>query len=167
MPRLIRLDGAVAMEVADDFVTLADDQDLVAGNVIVSLARFQLEGEALLGEGRKVGIRLAPNEAVETLAYDLPRLAVVALTFPKYRDGRAFSAALILRQRLGFGGEVRAVGEVLLEQARFMIRSGFDAFEPADATTPAQWSDAGHRFRHVYQRAADDLTPAFVERAGG
>ena len=75
------------------------------------------------------------------------------------------SGARILRERLGYAGELRAVGDVLLEQARFMIRCGFDAFEPAVDTGPEQWTAAGYRYRHVYQRAADALEPAFVERA--
>ncbi len=133
--------------------------------MIVSLTRFQTEGERLIGEGRQVGVRVEAAESVESLAYDLPRIALVALVFPKFRDGRAYSAAMLLRTRLGYHGEVRAVGDVLLEQAPFMFRCGFDAFEPADGTTAEQWERAAHRFRHVYQRGADERAPAFAERA--
>ena len=70
----------------------------------------------------------------------------------------------MLRERYGFTGEVRAVGDVLREQAGFMVRVGFDAFEPADGSTPEQWAHAAHRQRHVYQRAADRRAPAFAER---
>ena len=94
----------------------------------------------------------------------LAGLSVVACTFPKYRDGRAFSAARLLRERYAFTGEVRAVGEVLRELANFMIRCGFDAFEIADGSTPEQWAATAKRYRHVYQRAADARPPAFVER---
>ena len=118
-----------------------------------------------MGQCRQVGVRLAPDEAVEVLAYDLARIPLVALSFPKFRDGRPFSAARILRERLGFAGELRAVGDVLLEQAKFMIRCGFDAFEPADGSRADQWTAAARRFRHVYQRAADGAAPAFIERA--
>jgi len=165
MPTLIRWRAGAAFAAEDPFTHVADDQTIPRGDVIVSLARFQSEGERLLGECRQVGVRLASDEAVETLAYDLPRLAVVALEFPKFRDGRAFSAARILRERLRYSGEVRAVGDVLIEQAKFMIRCGFDAFEPADATGPPEWTAAAGRFRHVYQRAADERAPAFVERS--
>jgi uncharacterized protein (DUF934 family) len=110
-------------------------------------------------------VRLEPDEAVEDLAGDLQRLALVALAFPKFRDGRPYSAAALLRERYGFKGEIRAVGEVLRDQADFMIRCGFDAYEPADGSTPEDWNRAEHRFRHVYQAAADDLSPAFRERA--
>ena len=109
-------------------------------------------------------MQLQPDEAVEGLAYDLPRLALVALTFPKFRDGRAYSAAALLRERYGFAGEVRAVGEVLREQAHFMVRCGFDAFQPSDGSTPEQWARTAFRYHHVYQVAADDRAAAFQER---
>lgn len=165
MPKLIRWRGGRAGPAADSFARLADDQPAGEGDVIVSLARFHAEGAALMADGRRVGVIVGAGEAVESLACDLPAIALVALDFPKFKDGRAYSAARIVRERLGFKGELRAVGDVLLEQARFMIRCGFDAFEPADGTSAAQWTAAGGRFRHVYQRAADGLEPAFAERA--
>jgi uncharacterized protein (DUF934 family) len=109
-------------------------------------------------------VRIETSEAIEDLAYDLPRLAVVAVVFPKFRDGRTFTTATLLRERLGYTGEVRAVGDVLLQQAMFMVRCGFDSFAPADGATPEQWAKAVGLFRHVYQRAADHRTPAFEER---
>ena len=165
MPKLIKLAGDAAVEVENTFTDVADE-DVVAqgGDIIISLARFEAEGDALIAEGCNVGVRVQPDEAVEALAYDLPRLALVALVFPKYRDGRAYSAAVLLRERLAFAGEVRAVGDVLREQAGLMARCGFDAFEPADGSTPAEWQAAIHRHRHVYQRAADARAPAFAER---
>lgn len=169
MPKLIKLTGPRQADWANDrFTVVADeDQALPAGGVILSLARFQAEGDALLSEGREVGVVLQSDEAVEDLAYDLPRLAVVALSFPKFRDGRAFTSARLLRERFNYGGEVRAVGDVLQELAQFMVRCGFDAFEPADGTTPDEWVKAAFRFRHVYQRAADHRAPAFEERSHG
>jgi uncharacterized protein (DUF934 family) len=148
----------------DAFTHVDDEQELPPGDVIISLARFQTDGERLLSEGRSVGVRLSPDEEVEALAYDLPRIAVVALAFPKFLDGRHYSNAQVLRQRYGFKRELRAVGDVLREQAGFMLRCGIDAFEPADGSTPEQWERATHRFRHVYQRGADERLPAFVER---
>ncbi len=171
MPKLIKLTGDPSgkdfgAEWAEDgFVHVGDDDALPEGDVILSLARFQAEGEILLSNSRRVGVRVEPDQEVEALAYDLPRLSVVALAFPKYRDGRAYTSARLLRERLGFTGQVRAVGDVLQEQAGFMVRCGFDAFEPADGATPEAWAKAAHRFRHVYQRAADHRRAAFEERA--
>ena len=164
MPSRIKLkDGAFALA-EDPFTAVSDDWAIPQGDVIISLTRFQAEGDRLLSEGRKVGVRLESHEEVEALAYDLPRLAVVALVFPKFGDGRAYSYASLLRERFGYQGEVRAVGDVLREQAGFMVRCGIDAFEPADGSTPEDWERATHRFRHVYQRSIDDRAPAFVER---
>jgi len=164
MPTRIKLQDGEFLLVEDPFTVVGDDEGLPPGDVIISLTRFQTEGDHLLSEGRKVGVRLEPAEEVEALVYDLPRIALVAVVFPKYRDGRGYTAARLLRERYGFTHEIRAVGEVLREQAGFMVRVGVDAFEPADGSTPEQWGRATHRQRHVYQRAADLRTPAFAER---
>jgi uncharacterized protein (DUF934 family) len=92
-------------------------------------------------------------------------VSVIALVFPKFRDGRAFSSAMLLRERLGYRGELRAVGEVLREQANFMVRCGFDAFEPSDGSSPEDLARKIAGFRHVYQSAADGRLPAYLERA--
>ena len=166
MPKLIRLlNGAFGWE-EDVFTDVLDEDAIPAGAAIVSLKRFMAEGETLLA-GRAVGVRLESDQAVEDLAYDLPRIAVAALVFPKYRDGRAYTSARLLRERYGFTGQIRAVGDVLLDRAQFLVRCGFDAFVPADDSNPETWGAATRRYRHVYQRAADHREPAFVERAEG
>lgn len=165
MPTLVKLEGDTAGWAEDAFVFVADEEPVPAsGDIVVSLNRLLAEGDALLSAGRRVGVRLQPHEAVEDLAYDLPRLAVVELVFAKFRDGRPYSSARVLRGRLKYGGEVRAIGDVLREQALHMIRCGFDAFEPADGSKPEEWLEAARRYRHVYQRAADDRQPIYVER---
>jgi uncharacterized protein (DUF934 family) len=164
MPMLIRWQDGRAVLAEDPYTAVADEDSIPHGEVIVSLARFQQEGERLLGEGRRVGVRIEASEAVEDLAYDLPRISVVALAFPKFGQGQAYSSARLLRERFGYKGEVRAVGDVLREQARFMVRCGFDAFEPADDSSSQEWTHAVTRFRHVYQRGADLVAPAFEER---
>jgi uncharacterized protein (DUF934 family) len=166
MPTLIEMARGEARAVEDSFRHLPDDEEAGAGDVIVSLARFQTDGERLLAEGRRVGVRIAPGEEVEALAYDLPRLAVVAVEFPKHLDGRGYTSARLLRERLGFKGQVRAVGDVLREQAMFLVRCGFDAFEVSDGASAQEWQAAVGRYRHVYQRAADGRPPAFAERKG-
>jgi len=168
MPKLIKRAASGDFVWADDrYTTVADEDPIPAGDVILSLTRFMAEGEALLAN-RQVGVRLQPSEAVEDLAYDLPRIPVVVLVWPNFRDGRALSSARLLRQRYGYPGEIRAVGEVLREQALHMVRCGFDSFEPADGSDPQIWRQAAlGRYRHVYQRGADDREPIFVERGSG
>jgi uncharacterized protein (DUF934 family) len=169
MPKLIKFAEGVAAWADDAFTNVPDEETVPDGNagVILSLTRFQAEGPALLDQGRAVGVRLKSDEAVETLAYDLPRLALVALEFPKFRDGRAFTSATLLRERFKYAGEVRAVGEVLREQTYYMIRCGFDAFEVSDQSTPDDLTYVANRYRHVYQTAADRREPIFVERQKG
>ena len=167
MSQLIKLHAGEFALADDRFTTAPDDDAVPPGDVIVSFARFQSEAGVLMNQGREVGVRVDAGQSVDDLAYDLPRIAVIALAFPKFGDGRAYSSARLLRERYGFTGEIRAVGDVLREQAGFMGRCGFDAFEPADGSTPEQWAAAAGRFRHVYQRAADDRDPAFAERADG
>jgi uncharacterized protein (DUF934 family) len=164
MPKLIRLVGGEFVAEDDRFTNVADDESAPKGDVVISLSRFQSEGEALLADGRDIGVRVEAGETVDALTYDLPRISLVALVFPTFRDGRAFSSAALLRERYGFKGEVRAVGDVWREQARFMVRCGFDAFEPVDGSTAEAWAQASGDFRHVYQRAADTLEPIYVER---
>jgi uncharacterized protein (DUF934 family) len=166
MPMLIKASDGRFDLIEDPFTQVGDEQSVPPGDVIISLTRFQSEGEGLLSESRAVGVRLESHEEVEALAYDLPQLAVVALVFPKFGDGRAYSYARLLRERFQFKGEVRAVGDVLREQAGFMVRCGFDAFEPADGSSVEDWERAAQRFRHVYQRSTDGRPPAFVERGG-
>lgn len=167
MPLIRLADDAQSAAWADDaFVFVTDDEAVpTQGDVVVSLKRFKDEGDALLS-GRKVGVLVQPDEAVEDLAYDLPRIAIVALAFPKYRDGRAYSSARLLRERYLYKGEIRAVGDVLQEQAQHMVRCGFDAFEPSDGSDPEAWFEATRRYRHVFQRAADARPSIWDERQG-
>ena len=166
MPTYIKLTGGEYSLAEDAFTAVADDQAVPPGDVIISLTRFQTEGGALLSEGRQVGVRVESHEQVEALAYDLPEIAVVALAFPAFTDGRAYTSVRLLRERFHYKGEVRAVGGVLREEAVQMVRCGFDAFEPADGSTVEDWARAAHRFRHVYQRSSDGRTPAFAVRTG-
>jgi uncharacterized protein (DUF934 family) len=99
------------------------------GPVIVSLAQWQAQRDALLARGTALGVRLHSDQSPELIAADLKHFALVAVEFPKFRDGRAYSYARLLRERYGYDGELRAVGDVLLEQVFFMLRTGFDAFD--------------------------------------
>ena len=88
MPKLIRIEGGQFVSADDPFTHVADDEGLPPGDVIISLTRFSSEGDTLISQGRAVGVRIEPDEEVEALAYDLPRIAVVALEFPKFRGHR-------------------------------------------------------------------------------
>ena len=89
-------------------------------------------------DNARFGVVLQPADDVRALEPLLDRVAIVALTFPAFSDGRAFSQAMLLRTRLGYAGELRAVGTVLLDQVPLMLRTGFDSFEVAHAPTLAR-----------------------------
>src|SRR5581483_9493376 len=107
---------------------VSDDAALPeAGGAIVSLARFKKDRDTLLARNSTIGVQLKAGESPELLGADLERLSVVALDFPTHRDGRSFSGARMLRTRLGYKGQVRAVGNFIYDQINYQKRVGFDA----------------------------------------
>jgi len=117
----------------DAFRHVADDEPIGdEAAVIVSLARFRAERDALLGRAAPLGLRIEPGTDWSDIVADLPRFAVVAADLPKFADGRAFSIGRLLRDRDGFGGELRAIGAFFLDQVPMLRRVGFDAFETED-----------------------------------
>jgi uncharacterized protein (DUF934 family) len=145
-------DGAWA---EDHFVTVNDDEPMPENGTIVSLARLRRDREALLARNAPLGVKLKSDETPEALGEDLQRLSVVVLEFPKFRDGRAFSWARMLRTRLGFDGEIRAAGHFLYDQLAFMKRVGFDSFEVRENFTLAEFERAMDEMSLVYQPSAD------------
>ena len=144
---------------------IADDDEIPAiGPVVVSLARFRAERDRLLARGAPLGVRLKSSELAKELGGDARLLELIALEFPTFRDGRAYSSARLLRERYGFSGELRAVGDVLRDQFLFMHRCGFDAFEVADATAVKAWRKALAEFTVFYQPATDGRMPASARR---
>jgi uncharacterized protein (DUF934 family) len=149
-------------ELVDDIYTRVGDDDNLpsTGAVLVTLSRWQSDREALLDRSDPVGVKLKSDESPESIAADLNRLSLVALEFPVFRDGRAYSYARMLRERFAFDGEVRAVGEVLMEQLHFMLRTGFDAFELESENPLRQYETAMQDFSVWYQPAADGRATA-------
>ena len=135
-----------------------------SGPVIVSLEQWRAQRETLLARGTPLGIRLRSDQPPELIAADLAHFAVVALEFPKFRDGRAYSYARLLRERYGYKGELRAVGDVLLEQLFFMLRTGFDVFDIQSADPLADYRTALGDFSVWYQPTADGRPTAMQLR---
>ena len=125
-------------------------------SVLLSLEEWHSIGRAAAARFERVGIALAPEEAVEEIAEALPELDLVTLTFPKFNDGRAFSQARLLRERLGFIGEIRATGHIVRDLFLFMQRSGFDAVSVEDTRALTAWLAARRRFTGYYQPALDE-----------
>lgn len=157
-------DGGLA---DDPWVSLADDAETPPeGPVIVTLARWRADRDRLAGRNQPLGVRLRSDQPPASIADDLDRFAVIALEFPKFTDGRAYSYARLLRERYGYEGEVRAVGNVLRDQFLFMHRCGFDAFEVEDEKAADAWLEAISEFDVWYQEAADDRISVLVLRHG-
>ena len=122
--------------IPDDWRTIADGDALpIEGCVLVSLARWRADQASLVALGVPSGIKVQPGDGMDAASDDLARLSVIALVFPKFTDGRAYSTARHLREVLGYRGQIRATGDVLLDQLPLMLRCGFDAFEIVDAAT--------------------------------
>lgn len=162
MRKIIR-DGAI---VVDDWLDLDATAPIPPqGKIIVPLARWLEEKPALLERvPRGVGVRLGPDHDPFALASDLPALALIAVEFPVFRDGRGYSIARILRQHLGFRGELRAVGDVLRDQVFYLRRVGFNAFAPRPGLDPEQVLAGLNDFSDAYQPAADDIVPIWRRR---
>jgi len=159
---------------SDPYRQLADDEPLGEGPVLVSLTRLIAEADALTARKQpfgvivRVGVKMpqdeksgaAGGEDVEALAPYLARLSVVAIEFPTFRNGRGYSSARILREHMGYKGELRAVGEVLRDQWQFMARCGFDAFELPEGADPQAFGPALKELSRAYQ--PDALTPTSI-----
>lgn len=149
--------------VPDAWTFISDDQPIPAeGAVIVTLPRLTAEIDAL--SGRDLGVRLASAELAEAVAPFLDDLSLIAVEFPKFRDGRGFSTARELRERYGYNGTIRAVGHTLPDQYRFLLRVGFTQVEVPDDRDLAAWQHALAEIAVAYQRAVDDATPATLLR---
>lgn len=146
----------------DSWQTVADDQTVPeSGDVIVGLSRLISEEAALTSRKGKVGVRLDPEDDLGQVVAWLPKVALVAINFPKFGDGRGYSKARLLRERYGYKGELRAVGEVLGDQLFYMHRCGFDAFELVDGKSVAAALRCLKDFSVTYQAATDDPRPLY------
>jgi uncharacterized protein (DUF934 family) len=146
--------GAVA---ADPYVRFEGDEPVPSDTPAIVSADWLLAAKPEDLQKRSAPLGVAwPNDKPESaLEPYLPHLALIALEFPIYRDGRAFTQARRLRERYGFKGEIRATGDVLRDQFLFMLRTGFDAFEVKKLADADAFAKSLHEFSGRYQSAAD------------
>jgi uncharacterized protein (DUF934 family) len=151
--------------VEDRYHYVGDDEPLPErAPVIVSAQRFLANTDALIRRDGSVGVLWPNDRRIAELAPWLGHLALVALQFPKFRDGRAYSQARLLRETYGFRGTLRATGDVLRDQFHFLIRAGFDSFEVKKQADAAVFVQAASRYSVVYQPSADGRIPALRRR---
>ncbi|MDH3977499.1 MAG: DUF934 domain-containing protein [Gammaproteobacteria bacterium] len=149
------------LEISDPFTKIsADDAIPDSGALLVSLSVWQDHWEQLIRRQEPVGVQLASDEHPDVIADDVDQLALIALEFPTFRDGRAYSYARLIRERYGFTGELRAVGDVLPDQLHYMERVGFNAFELAGNRGVEDYLRADKDFSVWYQSSTDDRASA-------
>jgi uncharacterized protein (DUF934 family) len=149
----------------DLFVHVTEGAELPGGGaILVPAARFLEDPEAVLKHAAKVGVIWPNNRDLDDLVPYLDRLAAVALVFPTFRDGRAYSQARLLRERHGYDGELRATGQVLRDQFVFMSRAGFDAFEVKKDADADAFAETMKRYSVFYQPTGDGRVTALNRR---
>jgi len=121
--------------------------------------------DAFLDQSNATAVRLEPDDDARALIPFLDRLTLIEVAFPKYRDGRGYSSARILREA-GYTGELRAQGDVLVDQIGFMRRCGFDSFAPEASLNPEAVARALSTYDQFYQKVADAAVPVWKLRHG-
>lgn len=150
--------------IADDIVFISDDAPVTApSRSAVSVKRFLDLFRNWPDTELPWGLRLQPADSPADIIACLPNLRLIEIDFPVHSDGRGFSQARLLRQRYGFAGELRAVGQVLRDQIFYMHRSGFNSFRTSRAELDDVMAALGE-ITEVYQPAADMSVPAFRRR---
>ncbi len=151
--------------VDDGVVHLADDTPLPpAGPFTVSLARWRQDRQTLQARLADTGVRLPNDLDINELHAELQGVVRIVLEFPKFGDGRALSQARVLREQLGYTGEIRAIGDVQRDQLWYMYRCGFDAFEPRPDRSIEDALKAFSEMSVLYQPAVDIPQSIFQRR---
>ena len=133
---------------------------VAAGKIIVPLKVWQAQ-RSQLQHRADLGVWLNSDERPEELKNDISKFAVIAVNFPRFADGRGYSIAYNLRMRLGYTGELRAIGDVLRDQMFYMQRVGFDAFAPRPDRNIHDALKGLSDFSETYQTSVDQKQPLF------
>lgn len=142
----------------------ADSTTIPEGHWLIPLSLWQEHAETLATRSEPVGVILEPTDNLDALASSLDNIAVVAINFPIFTDGRAFSFARQLREQLDYQGEVRALGYFLQDQLFYLQRCGFNAFVVDDDWDVNECLDSLKVFSESYQAAVDEPQPLFRRR---
>lgn len=164
MPKLIK-DRAIA----DDeytFVEVAEDGSLTlpAAPVLVKLATWTNHRDALLAHPYKKGVQLASEELVDTIENDIAHFELIAIEFPIFTVGRGYSTAHALRGRLGYKGELRAVGDIFKDTMFYQQRCGFNAFVLKEGKSIDDALKGLLTFTRPYQGSAENPRPLFMSK---
>jgi uncharacterized protein (DUF934 family) len=172
MPNIIRN----AQVVADSWSPVNGTGDSLAqplpgGDLLLPLALWQAQREALLAHARQAGVRFGLRVDGDTdpavFAADLGYFELIAIRFPSFGDGRGYSLARLLRERHGFKGELRAIGDVIRDNLSYLARCGFDAFELNAGSDPEASLASLNDFSEAYQATVTEPQPLFRRRRTG
>lgn len=151
--------------VEDRFVRVLDDAPLPDDvPVLLPAARLLADAAEIGRRSAPIGVIWPNDRRIAELVSHLDHLTLVALVFPAFRDGRAYSQARQLRERYGFRGELRATGQILRDQFQFLLRAGFDAFEVSKDADAHAFAEASRRYSVFYQPSADGPPSALARR---
>jgi uncharacterized protein (DUF934 family) len=150
--------------VEDNWLHLDDEAELAAGNITVSLARWQEQHESLEHHGGALGLRLTGEDPLEEIVPDLSKFALIVLIFPAFTDGRCYSFARLLRDRYDFKGEIRAQGDILHDQLFYMTQCGINSFEMANPNRLIDVMPAFDDFTESYQTTVLKPEPLYRRR---
>jgi len=150
--------------VEDNWLHLDDEAELLAGNITVSLARWQEQHVTLTQHEGGLGLRLTGDDPLEEIVPDLAKFTLIVLNFPAFTDGRCYSFARLLRDRYNYKGEIRAQGDVLHDQLYYMWQSGINSFELANPNRMDNALAAFKDFSESYQTTALRPEPLYRRR---
>jgi uncharacterized protein (DUF934 family) len=155
MPKLINRDGILV--VGDAWVTYTGDAHAIpAGTkVLLPLTEYREFAGTWRKHARSLGVLLSSSDDVSQIANDLASIELIAIDFPKFVDGRGYSIAHTLRNRYGWRGELRAVGDIQRDQIFLLARAGFDSFALRDDQSVTESAEALDDFSIAYQWGAD------------
>lgn len=128
---------------------------------------LELDPQARAAAGGRLAVHLLPGDRLDAILPELGNLALVSLAFPAFNDGRSYSKATLLRSRHGYGGTIRAAGDVLIDQIPLMIRTGFDEFEVTNPATLKRLEEnrpGGIAYRYQPASQAEDFCPRYSWR---
>ena len=164
MPEII-VDGAV---VTDDWTVLPRDFDsatpLPDGRLLVPLEAWNLRAGEISARDGETGLWIDSDQLPDEIGGDLHQAPVIAVHFPEFRDGRGFSIGRLLRERLGYRGQLRAFGKPIRDQLHYLRRCGFNAFALAEHYDPHTAIESLNAFDESYQAAVDQPLPLFRRR---
>lgn len=167
MPKLIK-DNAI---IENDWTLMAKPEtdaasvEVASGNIIVPLSVWLAQKNQLQSRN-DIGVWLDSDETAEQLGNDAKQLPLIAVNFPLFMDGRAFSTARLLRERYAFKGELRAIGNLIRDQLCYLRRCGVNAFAFSNPDIKLEEAlKSLNDFREYYQASVDQPLPLFRRRA--